>query len=71
MDTHPFRPLRPVRCTNSYKEGLVPCSAHGADDAQRETEAVLEGLAAPLVGANVGEGGEEFVEEVAVSGVNL
>ena len=49
---------------------LGPCGADGADDFEGEADAVVE-AAAVLVGAVVREGREEFVEEIAVGGVDL
>ena len=49
---------------------LGPGSADGADDLERETDAVFE-AAAVLVGTVVGERGEELVEQIAVGGVDL
>ncbi len=47
-----------------------PGSADGVDDAEEQADAVFK-AAAVFVGALVGEGREEFVEQVAVGGVNL
>jgi hypothetical protein len=51
-------------------EMLGPSGADGSDDGEREADAVFK-AAAVLVGAVVGEGREEFVEEVTVGGVDL
>ena len=51
-------------------EMFRPRGADGADDFEREAGAIFEG-AAVLVGAVVGERGEELVEEIAVGGVDF
>jgi len=52
------------------RQVLRPDGADGADDLEREANAVVE-AAAVFVGAVVGEGREELVEEVTVGGVNF
>ena len=47
-----------------------PCGADDIDDLEQESNAVVEG-ASIRVAALVGEGREEFVEQVAVGGVDL
>ena len=63
--------LRPVSRAEAHEEGLVPGGADARDEAEGEAQAVLEGLAAVLVGAYIGNGGDELVEEVAMRGMNL
>ena len=69
--THRFWPRCPISRANPNKQGFVPHSPHSAYNAQHETEAILKELSSPLISANVGERGEELVEKVAVSAVEL
>lgn len=62
---------RPVRCAEAIEERLVPCSADTRDEAKGEAQPVLQRLATVLIGAHVGERGDELVQEVAVGAVNL
>ena len=62
----------PVGGGDADEEGQVlgPRGADGADDFEREADAVFE-AAAVFVGAVVGEGREELVEQIAVGGVDF
>ena len=62
----------PVGGGDADEEGQVlgPCGADGADDFEGEADAIVE-AAAVFVGAVVGEGREELVEQVAVGGVDF
>ncbi len=56
--------------TNEDREVLGPSSAERADDLEGETDAIVE-ASAVLVGALVRKRREEFVEEVAMGGVDF
>ncbi len=61
-----------VRRRDADEERLVrrPYRAHGVGDFEREAHAVFA-AAAVAVGALVGDGREELVDEIAVRGVNF
>ena len=62
----------PVGGGDADEEGEVggPLGADGVNDFKEEADAVFK-AAAVVVGSVVGEGGEEFVEQVAVGGVDF
>jgi len=64
--------FRPIGSGDADKEGQVgrPLGANGVNDLQEHADAVFE-AAAVVVGSLIGEGGEEFVEQVAVGGVDF
>ena len=64
--------FRPVGGGDADEKGqmLGPDGADGVDDFEKQADAILE-TAAVGIGAVVGEGREELVEQVAVGGVDL